>query len=797
MQEVKWTTTDGQYKLLNMPLYKLPLDIIKSNATLLNGVKVGSLYRMSGQLNVSVAGTITHAGCILVGIIPPLSVNINYALTQQYLINTILSGPHAFLFANEATSVLLDIPWYCNSDLDSLDFDNQGGKDTAMNINYFPGNFGTLVMLVLNPLQPSAGSTTTLSIVVEANLTNLEVYVPTPRYVTYAPQSYFMNAGTGLLDSAAKYAKRIAGDAIDGLRKGITAYTGLHNPNIPVLQSAHLMIARNRLQNVDAPNFLEHLDPSANSLRIVQEPIFNTLEDEMAIGHIIRKRQYLGTFKVNQGDPVGKLLFCRPISPYQGGTQASYATGGIYDTNICNNIELLHFLTRAWKGDIKITIQSVMNNKQQTKLRLLQMYNPSPQVVTEGQPLYGTILQAPSHLMEFTAGAQEQSVVLPYLARNRLMHCARDSTFEALFHGMYYIYVAQPLANSADSPADVFFNVYMSLEQNFEFFGYSTELGQATGPFNNITPAAFVALENEVKEDEKPEEIVEYQAQSIDVMNEPQQQENDANGKIHLDTDTRMQPLVDIRPLIRRLYPYSVTYPTLTNGNPLGTVIPLERVIGESLLTNANPALSLSKMYYGKHIGVKMRITVNILSHSGGFDAHPYLRSKVFYLPPQMYTQLTATGANAGASSAGLVTGGFQGNEQFPLVNTTHFINENNTRFSYEFTIPNLNVFKFVGGPRKMLNTSGINTLPTVDSDLGNIYLLLTAGANETLELIIETAFTDETRMGFQVIAPSLQRAAHIGSPPTQYLTPGIGSPQGDGTYPSVVLPPSLYYTRR
>lgn len=267
LESVAWDNTKPKFSLLNLLSYRMPRDIITSNSTLLNGMKVGTLYRMAGKLNVSVAGTITHSGCILVGLIPPLPNAIDFSMPQPYLINTILSGPHGFLFANEATSIMLDIPWYCNTDLDSLTVDDV--YPTALTLNKYPANCATLVMMVINPLQPSTGSSTNLTIVVEANLTNLEVYVPSPQYLTYQPQSYFTNLGSGLLDSAAKYAKRLTGDAIDGLRAGIREYTGLHNPNVPPLLGSQLIVQRNRLNNTDVPTYLEHLDANANFVRIV------------------------------------------------------------------------------------------------------------------------------------------------------------------------------------------------------------------------------------------------------------------------------------------------------------------------------------------------------------------------------------------------------------------------------------------------------------------------------------------------------------------------------------------------
>lgn len=90
----------------------------------------------------------------------------------------------------------------------------------------------------------------------------------------------------------------------------------------------------------------------------------------------------------------------------------------------------MHFVSRAWRGGLKLHITSVMNNKQQVKLKVIKMYNPS--ITAFGAyPVYKTVANAPSHLLEFTQGGQEQIIDLPFLCRNDLIPCARDFNFEA------------------------------------------------------------------------------------------------------------------------------------------------------------------------------------------------------------------------------------------------------------------------------------------------------------------------------------------------------------------------------
>jgi hypothetical protein len=584
-----------------------------------------------------------------------------------------------------------------------------------------------------------------------------------------------MNLGTGFLDGASKYAKTLVGDGIDGIRAAIRGYTGLHNPNVPMIKQADLMLRRNRLNNVDVAQFLENLDPYANDVRIVQEPIFHSMEDEMATNFIQKKRQFIGTFRVSQDDPVGLRLFNRPISPFQGGFQGSGQ--GPSSLSGANNIELLHKLSRAWRGDIKITIQSVMNNKQQVKLRLIQMYNPSSSIAYS-YPVYRSILQAPSHLVEYTAGGQEQEIILPFLARNEMINCNRDSSTEALLHGEYYIYLAQPLANSAGSPKDIFFNVYITLEDNFNFYGYSTEVLSTQAPIildYVPVPARFV-----------PE--------ALEVMNEPQEQQGNEVGKFVPNENTRLQPILDMRSLIRRLYVsdyFPITLPNVGRGT---YTFKISQLYGETDFGVSNcqtPLRHVAAMYYGKHAGTKFRISLNL-----SLGPIQQVSMKISYAPPQY--NATRLDADRWALLAGIPSGGQEpynqlSRTQFPLNNINLPLETADTTV-YEFCVPNNSMMKFVGGPNKMTFGLGDRSKPFLAvEDFGSLVIDVFAERAITGNIMIEAAASDESRFGFHTIAPVFTSLVDVRN---NIITPCSGDLAGSTNLPTSVINKFLYFTR-
>jgi hypothetical protein len=656
--------------------------------------------------------------------------------------------------------------------LATLDLSATDGVVSSIDITNINGNYGTLVLLVLNPLMASEGSSKALSIVIEAMFNSLDILVPSPKFIIYTQtpptsQSGLISVATGLVDGAFSSVKDTIADGIDSMRQAVTSYTGLHNPNSSKIADRYIMTNRNFPNVVDSVQFFEKLDPNVDIDRIMQGPDFHTDIDEMDIQHIIGKPQYVRTIRLNAADSVGTLLFTRPISPFVG---YKYNNSSAY---FSNNIQLMHLLSRGWRGTINVHIQSVMNNKQQVKLRLLQLYNPSVEIAA-GYPTYRTILNAPSHLMEFTAGGQIQTVSLPYLCRNKITPCMRDLNSESLFHGQFYIYVAQNLANSGGSPEDVYFNIYYSLGNDFKFYGYSTELLSINPVFKSET----------------------ITSQSLEVMNEPQSQlnlvQNDQVEDSSEDFSDRLKPYKNMRDIIRRVYKLTGNFINIDKDTGVGSlIIPLRTVIMEQYSADIlqSPLQAVLSMYYGKHLGLKFKLKMNSSSNL-----------IVRYIPPNYFadsntatmqgcTPLPATVENVDEfSNVPFHPVPFQ---EFP-VSGTRTSNDTASPSLFEFTIPNTTFFKFLGGSDKMSN---INT-NLATSDMGHLLLTVSSkevrSANEQSEIAVYVGATDESRLGFHCIAPIVFPAQTDGRSDTLYA----GSFTTGNQQPDLTDNPFLYYTR-
>lgn len=143
-----WSTASGAFTLLN-PI-PLPSSML-SNTTAKIPFDMSCLYRMNGCVMVQVAGTIQHQGLILVGVIP-------FDAPAIVSPNQLLLGPHAFLSANEATSVCIELPYYSRHHL------NKTNSITTNIVGNNTPDFARVEFYVMSPLRTTATGSSSITI---------------------------------------------------------------------------------------------------------------------------------------------------------------------------------------------------------------------------------------------------------------------------------------------------------------------------------------------------------------------------------------------------------------------------------------------------------------------------------------------------------------------------------------------------------------------------------------------------------------------------------------------------------
>lgn len=765
-----WSTTDPAGATLSA--LSLPSSIM-TNTTAKVPFEVSCLYRLNGCIMVQASGTVQHQGLLLVAVVP--------IDAQELHINQLLMAPHAFINANESTSVCVEMPYYSNNALNRT-----STAPTSIMSDNEP-DYMKVVFYVLSPLRTTATGSTTITISIHVKLDNSEFYIPKVTPGTYGPQSFMSELAqipTNIFDGLTSGAKQITGDFIDTLRRGLRRFTGFHYPNSTVINKRVITTAVNFLNNIDQPSLLEKLDPYGKHDRIVRDYQFNTAQDEMDMSFLLSKPVWLGKFGVNTNTATGKVLFNIPISPMVE----------FQNLNYFSPMRLAYESTRYWRGSLKLHIQAVSTNFHFTKILVAKDYTGS--LSSNSLTLdMNSVHNMPTDTLEFSGGGQIQTIELPFCAQNEQLECTRDPLWNGFQHGIVHGYLLQPLITNGTVPTAIEFHVYMSAGDDFQFYGYSTDPivdlnSEARLSAINKELAADLALpkpksnykkskfltKSQLKHDKDFQDGMNRarqmttQAGEANVMLESGDQES-VNNTIE-NTDSSLlrcidfQPIVSVRDFVRRMQLVDVY---VTQSTPPHTVV---YPVTDIFSTDSSFGC-FSKLYHGMTGGVRLRFELITTSAT----ATPLLK----YVPPGSYCMMSDVTPfrTTPESFLGLIE------ETKVSLKTTMRVDlpcnitpltGNRTKYTYEFTLPNMN-------PKRFITPGALDTR----GDLGTVLFTTNTPVNTPVILKIYAGLADEARLGFQVVTPGFAVPTTGGYRETLF---GEGSPQPFNP----LMFPGLYY---
>jgi len=432
--------------------------------------------------------------------------------------------------------------------------------------------------------------------------------------------------------------------------------------------------------------------------------------------------------------------------------------------------------------------------------------------------------------MEFSGGGQVQTVKLPFISQFDMNPCVTDYESNQ-FNGVYYIYLSQPLVTNGSVPTKIYFNVYMSAGEDFQYYGY------ATNPLYQIAPSV---------------EREEFEAEAASMQPVSDQSAITNPGFVGQDPqDEYMRPICNIRDYMRRMYRTfrkKVSNEDLVNNRGVFTVDV------NSLITNpidipspgnlaagvVNPIGLIRSLFYGYQGGIKFKVVVTGTTNAqvwyvppgyttGGLIRTPgdgvqqMNRSHPTVIGPQN-SQLATIGINTmydieydkeiGSSRWSTPTVVVERpNYIVPCTNaTTHGSTSEKSVLMgvsiLEGHIPNLSPYRFVGSG---LDMNGIARdrdyyLPTTNLgylviSMGEPALLAPGTANDPtqIELAIFVAADDEARVGFQVNAPSVAMPTALGKD-GELVFMNSNNYFSDSTsilpVNANILPSTVYYTK-
>lgn len=761
-----------------------------------------TLYRAKIRLIMQVAGTPMHQGTLLGSAMP---VGWITGLTNAgSQINSLLAAPHVFLSANESTAVSLEIPFYVNSKLMKTDIDR-----TTISPQFAEVNYAQAVIYVLNQLVAPTSGSTSLTISIHAEFLDLEFYGPHTD-VTYVTPSLvaqgFVEAAsqilTNTIDSTFSVARNTAMDFLDLFRKTIRQFTGLHAPSMPELIHKSHVVARQNFSSVDKQVQYEKLDPYYSFDRICKDAIFDTTRDEMLIREIITKPQLLGNFVVKTTDVAGTLCWARPMTPFQQSLTGFYIdpfTGNSVTTTGWSNLfQTFYYLSRYWRGSIKVHIQSVMSNFHYCKLLIGKDYSIRKQGLTD-YPTFSSVSNLLTDTLEFSAGGQVHTIDIPFMSPLEQLPCTLEWNNMMSQMGMYYVYLLQPLVANGTVSTEVRFNVYISAGEDFEFYGYSTNPMRISYPFTISVPPVSRDPQDEPN-------FPEFQAQGeiVDAKVSVETSEQTHVDFTHTDHSLPFQtvdfrPIVHVRDYIRR--PYKVfraryTNPELSNAKGLveldvadllGLRTPAETLGSPATSFAASTLRVLQYMFLGYAGGGRFKIVVQGVSGASAWYVPPSYGSwgpagstDVVWLGQEPTPNGSATAIAANRSLYQNLK--YQANAQDREFSCQSVMQEKPNFYTsglaslidpdepglvaesaceLEVEIPNMTPYRFIGDitSKALPGSNLVRSSPT--TNMGHIMLFIPqqvalAGQVETagVYVTVYACADDVARMGYQVFAP-------------------------------------------
>lgn len=841
---VKWP--DSAFRNTFLDIFKFP-DLLLSNPLASIPFDASTLYRCKASLILQVSGTPMHQGTLMAACLPvgygtqmsPSAGGLNVA-------NTLLAAPHVFLSANESTPATLEIPFYCNTKLTKCDTDLSTVSPT-----FSLRDYADIVLYVLNPLSPPTGGSTTLTVTMHVVFKYMEFYAPhvDTRFQAEGFMDSIKQFGTKSIDKTFNAAREVTGDFFDTARSLVKTYTGLHNPNNPELVDKCQVTTRQLPNVVDKPTQYEKLDPFYDFDRITTQPIFDTMRDEMSIREILRKPQLIGTFSVYDDTSEGKLLWSRPITPLQEFRNYTY-TDVNAQTNptyyFTNLQQTLATMSKYWRGSLKLHIQSNMSNFHFCKLLLARDYSVrSLALANPGvAPLYDQISNFPCETLEFAAGGQVQTIDLPFVSPIEQLPVSQSPKLNASEHGVYYIYLNQPLVTNGSVNRSVEFNVYLSCGDDFELFGYSTD------PYRILYPGDIGSIPSLVKSEK--EELISFEAQgsanpvsvssqaNINFINKEENEDHEASD---------FRPITSIRDISRRMYKLArykyLNTDVNTNGGiftyNIAALLGLQEQVNEigvpSLDTYKSTAASTLRrvlgMFHGYQGGAKFKIVVQGTSGAS-----------VWYVPPTYsyrtdptldaswagnlpFPAASATAAHKTVARSMYQNLKFTANNLDEEFSCQSVIQERPNYFATGFAgvidptqaglasesisvldieTPNMTPYRFLGDTTSHLHVLSGPIYDSPTTNMGHLVVFvpqnITTGAAITESAVYVTIFgsvNDSARMGYQVYAPFILQPAILSSVAGVYQ-PISTSNQGNGAVVESLLPrvscPGAYYTQ-
>jgi hypothetical protein len=377
-------------------------------------------------------------------------------------------------------------------------------------------SLGQLYFPVLNQLQAATGASTTVQVKVFVSIPNSDFRVPRPGGTSFSSRMTMVRPESGFF---ANLAHGIGGE-LDNLVESIlpheiTSAAAAICLDKPAVTEYPLPLTNKDQQYLSSSRAVENLErmalePAAQYLTTDQ---FGDGIDELDMGFLLRKRNYLTTFNWKATDVVGTVLFETPTSPTHLLKRQTLASPTAAFTPTI--MGYLANLFTYWRGSIVLTLQVVGTAFHEGRLDFCNhpglLNAPADYKAAASQYINSQTIRNTNNTIE---------IRIPYLADTPWKRVWAGQTIEEggpsaagmraldFILGCFSVRVAVQLKNPNNVANNVDVNVFIAAGEDFEFHTLSLtnsfmipnvhiDLGKKKSVKKNETKKAIVKSQDE------------------------------------------------------------------------------------------------------------------------------------------------------------------------------------------------------------------------------------------------------------------------------------------------------------
>jgi hypothetical protein len=387
-----------------------------------------------------------------------------------------------------------------------LDPSASSSVDLVIPFNYNKGwlnltrtdTLGQLRVVVFNPLLAATGTTPTVDLKVFVTFQKSEFKVPIPGGSSYAAltaHSAVRQSGVaGMVGAIAadKFSdliksvlpSNIVGDMIGGL---------LDRPEDPTDPQPIANKDQGYLSNSRGVANLEKLTLEPSAQQLVDEEHFSTVEDEMSIDYLCKKKySYIGTRQWSTTQVVGTVLYSDIVGPLTNLLQ-DFAEGALISPVATRMIDYVARLFHFWRGSLKYMIDIAGTQFHEGRLDLVFLPAVDTPITSVGQ--YNQMQSIYLGSVVVRNGQNSMAFECPFLSDTPWKQVYYGGVlsntgpgnfrFDDFATGIFQVVVSSQLRAPTNVASTVEMNVFQSAGDDFEVCTTSYYNGSLTGtPYN-------------------------------------------------------------------------------------------------------------------------------------------------------------------------------------------------------------------------------------------------------------------------------------------------------------------------